>query len=297
VLDADVKNSTFTEWFGNDPELSDRMYECKIAEQNMVSVGAGLSAGGKIPFVATFAKFFTRAYDQIELAINSGANLKVVGSHSGIGPASDGPSQMSLPDVAWFRSLSTVSDHRGNPACYVLQPADAYAAYGLTQVMADYEGVCYMRTCRPEVEFLYDDSTVFNLGGLEVLTSGRDLVIVSAGYMLHECNKAIELLDKAGIDASIVDLYSLPFDADKLLDVANDNGGMILTVEDNYGGGIGSAVADAVTESGDGFTIEQMHVRKIPKSARTVEDELEYLGLRSVDVARRAARMLGVASV
>jgi transketolase len=297
VLDADVKNSTFTEWFGNDPELSDRMYECKIAEQNMVSVGAGLSAGGKIPFVATFAKFFTRAYDQIELAINSGANLKVVGSHSGIGPASDGPSQMSLPDVSWFRSLSTAEDHRGNPACYVLQPADAYAAYGLTQVMADYEGVCYMRTCRPEVEFLYDDSTIFNLGGLEVLTSGRDLVIVSAGYMLHECNKAIELLDKAGIDASIVDLYSLPFDADKLLDVANDNGGMILTVEDNYGGGIGSAVADAVTESGDGFTIEQMHVRKIPKSARTVEDELEYLGLRSVDVARRAARMLGVATV
>jgi transketolase len=297
VLDADVKNSTFTEWFGNDPALSDRMYECKIAEQNMVSVGAGLSAGGKIPFVATFAKFFTRAYDQIELAINSGANLKVVGSHSGIGPASDGPSQMSLPDVAWFRSLSTASDHRGNPACYVLQPADAYAAYGLTQVMADYEGVCYMRTCRPEVEFLYDDSTVFNLGGLEVLTSGRDLLIVSAGYMLHECNKAIELLDKAGIDASIIDLYSLPFDADKLLDVANDNGGMILTVEDNYGGGIGSAVADAVTESGDGFTIEQMHVRRIPKSARTVEDELGYLGLRSVDVARHAARMLGVASV
>jgi transketolase len=297
VLDADVKNSTFTEWFGNDPALSDRMYECKIAEQNMVSVGAGLSAGGKIPFVATFAKFFTRAYDQIELAINSGANLKVVGSHSGIGPASDGPSQMSLPDVAWFRSLSTASDHRGNPACYVLQPADAYAAYGLTPVMAASEGVCYMRTCRPEVEFLYDDSTVFNLGGLEVLTSGRDLLIVSAGYMLHECNKAIELLDKAGIDASIIDLYSLPFDADKLLDVANDNGGMILTVEDNYGGGIGSAVADAVTESGDGFTIEQMHVRRIPKSARTVEDELGYLGLRSVDVARHAARMLGVASV
>ena len=297
VLDADVKNSTFTEWFGNDPALSDRMFECKIAEQNMVSVGAGLSAGGKTPFVATFAKFFTRAYDQIELAINSGANLKVVGSHSGLGPASDGPSQMSLPDVAWFRSLSTAKDHRGNPACYVLQPADAYAAYGLTQVMADYEGVCYMRTCRPEVEFLYDDSTVFNLGGLEVLTSGRDLLIVSAGYMLHECNKAIELLDKAGIDASLIDLYSLPFDTDKLLDVANDNGGMILTVEDNYGGGIGSAVADAVTESGDGFSIEQMHVRRIPKSARTVEDELEYLGLRSVDVARHAARMLGVASV
>jgi transketolase len=297
ALDADVKNSTFTEWFGDDKALADRMIECKIAEQNMISVAAGLSSAGKIPFAATFSKFMTRAYDQIELAMNSGSNLKVVGSHSGIGAASDGPSQMSLPDIAWFRSLSTTTDHRGNPGCYVLQPADAFAAYGLTQVMADYQGLCYMRTCRQDVEFLYDDSTIFNLGGFEVLTSGRDLLIVSAGYMLHECNKALELLDKAGIDASLVDLYSLPFDPDALLDIANDNGGMVLTVEDNYGGGLGSAVADAVTGSGDGFTIEQMHVRRIPKSARTVEDELTYLGLRSKDIAKRAASMLGVAAV
>lgn len=297
ALDADVKNSTFTEWFGDDKALADRMIECKIAEQNMISVAAGLSSAGKIPFAATFSKFMTRAYDQIELAMNSGSNLKVVGSHSGIGAASDGPSQMSLPDIAWFRSLSTTTDHRGNPGCYVLQPADAFAAYGLTQVMADYQGLCYMRTCRQDVEFLYDDSTIFNLGGFEVLTSGRDLLIVSAGYMLHECNKALELLDKAGIDASLVDLYSLPFDPDALLDIANENGGMVLTVEDNYGGGLGSAVADAVTGSGDGFTIEQMHVRRIPKSARTVEDELTYLGLRSKDIAKRAASMLGVAAV
>ena len=297
ALDADVKNSTFTEWFGNDEGLSNRMVECKIAEQNMFSVATGLSAGGKVPFAATFSKFVARAYDQVELAINSGANVKIVGSHSGLGPASDGPSQMSLTDVSWFRSFTTIKDHRGNPGCYVLQPADAFAAYALTHVMADYDGACYMRTCRPDVEFLYDDSTVFNLGGLEVLTTGRDLLIVSAGYMLHECNKVLELLDKAGIDASLIDLYSLPFDVDALLDVANANGGMILTVEDNYGGGIGSAVADAVTESGDGFTIEQMHVRKIPKSARTVDEELGYLDLRSADIAQRAARMLGVAAV
>ena len=297
ALDADVKNSTFTEMMGNDSEVGDRMIECKIAEQNMISVATGLSAAGKIPFTATFSKFVTRAYDQIELAINSGANIKVVGSHSGLGPASDGPSQMSLPDVAWFRSFGTIQDHRGNPGCYLLQPADAYAAYALTHEMAAYEGACYMRTARPDVEFLYDDSTSFRLGGLEVLTTGRDLLIVSAGYMLHECNKALEKLDKAGIDASLIDLYSLPFDVDELLDIANANGGMILTVEDNYGGGIGSAVADAVTESGDGFTIEQMHVRCIPKSARTVDDELRHVGLRATDVAARAARMLGVAAV
>src|SRR5690606_28479943 len=131
-------------------------------------------------------------------------------------------------------------------------------AYALTMVMAEYEGACYMRTHRPDVEFLYDDSTVFNLGGFEVLNEGRDLLICTAGYMVHEVNKALDALDRAGIDATVVDLYSLPFDAEKLLDLANANNGMILTVEDNFGNGIGAAVADAACEDGGGFTVEQM---------------------------------------
>ena len=235
----------------------------------MFSVGVGMSAAGKVPFCSSFSKFITRGYDQIEMAINSGANLKIVGSHSGITLAADGPSQMSLPDVAWFRAYTTIKDHRGNPGCYVLQPADAYAAYALTNVMAEYEGVCYMRTHRPDTEFIYSDDIVFNLGGFEVLNEGRDLVLCAAGYMVHEANKAIELLDKAGISATLIDLYSLPFDSEKLLDVIGDNGGYVITLEDNYGGGIGSAVADALVDSGDAFTLHQMHVRKIPKSART----------------------------
>src|SRR4029079_10007391 len=159
------------------------------------------------------------------------------------------------------RAFTTMRDHRGNPGCYLLQPADAYAAYGLTLAMAEYQGPCYMRTARPDVEFLYDENTVFNLGSFEVLTEGRDLLIVTAGYMVHECNKALDALDKAGVDATLVDLYSIPFDSDALLDLANQSGGNILTVEDNYGGAIGAAVADACTESGDAFTIEQMYVR------------------------------------
>ncbi|MFM1833526.1 MAG: Transketolase 1 [Planctomycetota bacterium] len=294
VLDADVKNSTFTELFANDRELTSRFHECRIAEQNMASVGVGLSAAGKTPYMATFSKFVTRAYDQIEMGINSGADLKIVGSHSGISLAADGPSQMSLPDVAWFRSFTTMKDHRGNPGCYVLQPSDAYAAYALTQVMAEYQGCCYMRVFRPDVEFLYDDSTVFNLGGLEVLTQGRDLVIATAGYMVHECNKALEHLDKAGVDATLVDLYSLPFDEDKFLDIANDNGGNILVVEDNYGGGLGSAIADACTSGGDAFTVRQMHVRRIPKSARTTDEVMAMCGLDAQSITAEAAKMLGV---
>ncbi len=297
ALDADVRNSTFAEWFATDRELASRFVECKIGEQNMISVAAGLSAAGKVPFCSTFAKFVTRAYDQIEMAINSGANLKIVGSHSGISLAADGPSQMALPDLSWFRSFTTITDHHGNPGCYVLQPADAYAAYGLTLAMAEHHGACYMRTFRPDVEFIYNENTVFNLGKFEVLTEGRDLMIVTAGYMVHECNKALDALDRAGIDASLVDLYSIPFDADALLDLANENGGNILTVEDNYGGGLGSAVADACVESGDAFTIQQLYVRRIPKSSRDEEGILRQCGLHHSDIARAAARMLGVVSV
>ena len=177
ALDADVKNSTFTEWFANDRAMNDRFVECRIAEQNMASVAVGLSAAGKIPFFASFGKFITRAYDQIEMGLLSGANLKVVGSHVGITPASDGPSQMALPDVAWFRSLSTVKDHRGQPGCYVLQPADAFAAYALTVAAAEHHGMCYLRVHRHEVEFLYDDATEFELGSFEMLTEGRDWIL------------------------------------------------------------------------------------------------------------------------
>lgn len=295
VLDCDVSNSTFAESFGKVNALSERFMECKIAEQNMFSVAAGLSAAGKIPFCSTFAKFVTRGYDQIEMAINSGANIKIVGSHAGITLASDGPSQMSLPDVAWFRSFASMRDHRGNPGCYVLQPSDAYAAYALTGVMAEYEGACYMRTLRADTEFLYSDKQVFNLGGFEVLQEGRDVVLCASGYMVHEANKAIELLDKAGISATLVDLYSLPFDADKLLDIVNENGGYVISLEDNYGGGIGSAIAEILAESGDGFTLHQMYVKRIPKSAKTPDEMLQMCGLSAADIVKATLKLLQVA--
>jgi transketolase len=294
VLDADVSNSTFAETVRKDATIASKFMECKIAEQNMVSVAAGLSAAGKVPFVSTFSKFFARAYDQIEMAIYSGANLKLVGSHSGITLAADGPSQMSLPDVSWFRSFSTMKDHRGNPGCYVLQPSDAHAAYSLAQVMAEYEGVCYMRTLRADTEFIYSKDDVFNLGGFQQLAEGRDILVCAAGYMVHEANKALEALDKAGISASLVDLYSLPFDRDGLLDIINSSGGLVLSVEDNFGGGIGSSIADAILDSGDGFRLEQMHVTRIPKSARTPEEVLQMCGLNHEAIAKKAMQMLQV---
>ena len=292
ALDADVKNSTFAEDFCKDEQLAGRFFECRIAEQNMVSVAVGLSAAGRRPFVSTFGKFFTRAYDQIEMAVNSGANFKLTGSHAGITLAADGPSQMALPDVAWFRSFTTVKNHKGNPAFYVLQPSDAYQAYALTVAMAEYDGPVYMRTLRPNLEFLYGPDNVFKLGGHEVLTEGRDLLIVASGYMVHEANKALNKLDAQGIDATLVDLYSLPFDEEAILDLANANNGIILTIEDNYGGAMGSAVADTVLSDGGGFTISQMFVRRIPKSGKTPADVLDYCGLSNDNIVEQAMSLL-----
>jgi len=292
ALDGDVSNSTYADQFREDEALAGRFVECKIAEQNMVSVASGLSAGGKVPYCSTFGKFFTRAYDQIEMAMNSGSNFKLVGSHAGISLGADGPSQMALPDVAWFRSLSRIRRHDGTPGFVLLQPSDAYQAYALTLAMAEYNGPCYMRTLRPDTEFIYGENDTFAIGGHEVLTEGRDLLIVASGYMVHEANKALDRLDEQGIDATLVDLYSLPFDGDAVLDLANENNGMVLTVEDNYGGGIGSAIADAVSESGDGFTVKQMFVERLPKSGKTPDALMDYCGLSAAHIAAIAMSML-----
>ena len=292
ALDADVRGSTGAAMFHKDDALKSRFVDCRIAEQNMVSVAAGLSAAGKVPCVSTFAKFLTRAYDQIEMSINSGASIKLVGSHAGITLGADGPSQMGMPDVSWFRSFTTMQTAKGNPGFYLLQPSDAYQAYQLLLKAADYDGSVYMRTARPDAEFLYSDNVEFKLGGHEVLAEGRDLLIIAAGYMVHEANKALDLLDAQGIDATLVDLYSLPFDADAILDLANENNGMILTLEDNYGGGIGSAIADAVSADGGGFNVKQMFCRQIPKSGKNGDEILKLCGLDAPNVVKEAMELL-----
>ncbi len=292
ALDAEVSNSTGADAFRKDEALSSRFVECKIAEQNMVSVALGLSAAGKTPFVSSFGKFLVRAYDQFEMAVLSGKPIKLVGSHAGATLGPDGPSQMALSDVAFFRAFSTMRTHAGRPGMVILTPSDAYACYALVQQMAEYDGFAYLRTLRPDTEFLYGPDDEFQLGGHEVLIEGRDLLICASGYMVHEANRALEKLDEAGIDATLVDLYSLPFDDDAIADLANENNGMVLTLEDNYGNAMGSAVAEALAATGDGFTVQQMHVKHLPKSGGTPEEMLRYCNLSADHIVSQAMSML-----
>lgn len=292
ALDAEVSNSTSSDAFKKDEALAARFVECRIAEQNMMSAALGMSAGGKVPFVSSFGKFLVRAYDQLEMAVLSGKPIKLVGSHAGATLGPDGPSQMALCDVAFMRAFSTMRTHTGHPGMVVLTPSDAYSCYALVQQMAEYDGFAYLRTLRPDTEFLYGPEDQFVLGGHEVLIEGRDLLILASGYMVHEANRALEQLDEAGIDATLVDLYSLPFDEEAIADLANDNNGMVLTLEDNYGNAMGSAVADVLSSTGDGFTVQQMHVKHLPKSGQNPDELLRYCNLSAEHIVQQAMNML-----
>jgi transketolase len=289
ALDGDVSNSTFSSIFHK--AFPDRFFECKIAEQNMISTAAGLAAAGFIPFASTFAKFLARAYDQIEMASISRANIKLCGSHAGVSLAADGPSQMSLPDMAYFRSYTETDDGFGRPACVVFHPADAVAAYHCTVLAANHHGMCYIRTHRPDVAFLYDPNTKFEVGGSHRLAEGSALTIVSSGYMVTVAKQAVERLAAAGIPCNLFDAYSFPLKTDGILAAAKQTAGRILTVEDNYVGGLDGAIAEAAARSG-GVTVESMVCKGIPKSAKTPEEILAYLGLSVDDIVKRATAIV-----
>jgi transketolase len=292
ALDADVSNSTFSDLFRK--EFPDRFVECRIAEQNMISVAAGLAAAGKIPFANTFAKFFVRAYDQIEMAANTCANLKMVGSHSGVSLGADGPSQMGVVDTAFFGSLASVQTPKGHVGCVVLNPCDAISTYKLAALMAAYNGMAYMRTLRPETAILYKPEEPFHLIGQKVLAKGKDLTIVAWGYMVHEARKAIEALKKEGVEAGLVDAYSLPLADDFLEAIGAGPGAKLLVLEDNYAGSLGAAVAAKAAMRGH-LRVAEMTCAKMPKSGKTADDVIAFVGLDTASIVRRAKELLGKA--
>ena len=285
AVDGDVSNSTFANMFAK--AFPDRFFECKIAEQNMVSVAAGLAAGGMIPFASAFAKFLARAYDQIEMAAITRANVNLVGSHSGVSLGADGPSQMSLPDMAYFRAYGSVDDGFGRPIAHLFHPADAVAAYRLTELAANTANLCYVRTHRPDVALLYPQDATFRLGGSAQLMEGDALTLVSSGYMVTETLKAARELEKAGVKCNVFDAYCLPLDTAPILAAAKKTGGVILTVEDNLVGGVGSALAEAAALTGD-VRVHMMTVARMPKSGKSAADVLALCGLSTADIVNKA---------
>ncbi len=268
ALDADVKNSTFSDKF--ETAHPERFYQCFIAEQAMIGAAMGLAARGAVPFPSTFAAFLTRAADFIRMLAISGLNVKMAGSHAGVSIGEDGPSQMALEDLSLMTSQPNIS---------VLYPSDAVAADRLIANAARHVGPVYIRTTRPKLPVLYENTESFPIGGLKVLRqSASDKgTVIGAGVTLYEALKAYDELKKDGIHIRVVDLYSLqPIDADGLIKAGRETGRLI-TVEDHYpAGGIGDAVARAVAPAG--LAVTRLAVREIPRSG-TPEELLDKYGI------------------
>ena len=269
ALDADVKNSTFSEKF--EQKFPERFYQSFIAEQVMIGAAMGLAARGAIPFPSTFAAFLARAYDFIRMAAISNVNIKMAGSHAGVSIGEDGPSQMALEDLAMMRAQPNIA---------VLYPCDAVSTERLLEKAAYHRGPVYMRTSRPKTAVIYGPDEQFDLGGLKVLrqSAGDVATVIGAGITVFEALKAYDLLEKDGIAIRVVDLYSLqPIDAASLIRCAEETKGRLITVEDHYrAGGIGDAVATAVAARG--FTVTRLAVSEIPRSG-TPDELVDHYGI------------------
>jgi transketolase len=283
AVDGDVKNSTYTEIFAD--AYPERFFQGYIAEQNMVGVGVGLAARGLLPFVATFACFLSRAYDQIRMAGISRSNLKLVGSHCGVSIGEDGPSQMALEDLAMFRAI---------PGATVLYPADAVATERLVEAMARRPGICFLRTTRPKTPVLYGADEPFPIPGFKVLRQSRHdrAAVIAGGITLHEALRAAERLQAKGIAVRVIDLYCLkPIDGAALRREVEAAGGCVITVEDHYPeGGIGEAVATALLEAGTRLAaMKRLAVAGLPHSGKP-EELLDAFGIsaRRIEAAVEA---------
>jgi transketolase len=266
ALDADVKNSTFSDRF--EKAHPDRFFQCFIAEQIMVGAAMGLAARGAISFPSTFACFLARAADLIRMAGLSNArnqlSVKLTGSHSGVSIGEDGPSQMALEDLAMMRAV---------PNCTVLYPSDAVSTERLVVEMVKKSGLAYMRTSRPKTDIIYGLDEQFPIGGSKVLhQSANDVAtVVAAGITVFEARKAYTQLKSEGIDIRVIDAYSVkPIDAATLTAAAKATQGAVITVEDHYdAGGLGDAVAEALAPAG--FAVQRLAVRELPRSGQPQE--------------------------
>jgi transketolase len=284
AIDGEVANSTHTEDLQK--IAPDRFVESYIAEQNMLGMAVGMQVLGKVVFPATFAAFFTRAYDFIRMAAISRANLRLSGSHAGVSIGEDGPSQMALEDLAMMRAVHGST---------VLYPCDGNSTARLVGAMADLPGISFIRTTREKTGVIYGADEDFPVGGSKTLrSSDADRVtLVAAGITVHESLGAARSLEADGIAARVVDCYTIkPIDAETLRAAVSQTG-LLVTVEDHWiEGGLGDAVLAALADGGDlSGRVVKVAVRQMPGSG-TPEELRDWAGISASAIADRVRSLL-----
>ena len=240
VLDADLSKSTQTQLFAK--AYPERFFDCGIAEQNMVTIAAGLASAGKIPFASTFAVFVPgRCFDQIRMSIaQPGLNVKLVTTHSGISVGEDGITHQAIEDLSLACAL---------PGFTVIVPADGIETAKAVQAAAEISGPVYIRLGRPKVPVIYPADYRFELGKAVNMRRGKDAAIIAIGIMVKAALDAASDLQKQGIECSVLNLSTLqPLDEEAIVRAAGETGAIVTAEEHLEHGGMGSLVAQAVAK-------------------------------------------------
>ncbi|MFP4686657.1 MAG: transketolase family protein [bacterium] len=241
VLDGDLAKSTKTHFF--EKKYPERFYNIGIQEQNMVGIAAGLAASGLVPFVSSFACFLTsRAYDQIRVSVAyARLPVKFVASHGGISGGEDGVTQQSVEDIALMAAT---------PGMTVCCPADEHSTRALVPQFMEIDGPCYMRTGRPAAPVIYDSHTEFVLGKAQVVCPGSDVTVVANGLLVAEALQAADRLAADGVEVEVIDCHTVkPLDVETIVSSAKKTGAVVVAEEHQIWGGLGSAVACALSRN------------------------------------------------
>jgi len=280
LLEADLMKASGTGPF--QAAYPERTFDVGVAEANMVGVAAGLSAEGKIPFAATFGCFATRrVFDQFFVSCAyARLNVKLVGTDPGVSAAFNGGTHMPFEDLALMRAV---------PGIAVLEPSDAASLRGLVAAAAERKGSVYMRLHRKAVPDLYPAGEKFEIGKAKLLREGKHVAIVALGsIMVNEALKAAELLAKEGIEASVVDALSVkPLDAELVLREARKCGAVVTAENHQASGGLGSAVAELLAETG-AARLARIGVKDEFGEVGTQDYLQDRFGLRAANIAEAA---------
>jgi len=283
VLDADLSPSTMTHFFAR--EFPDRFFDCGVAEQNMVTIAAGLAASGKIPFASTFAVFVPgRSFDQIRMSIAySRLNVKLVVTHGGISVGEDGASHHSVEDLALIGSL---------PGFTVIVPADAIETAQAVKAAAASNGPFYIRLCRPKLPLVYRQDYRFELGRAVTMRQGKDATIIAIGVMLSAALDAADNLRRQGIDCRVLNMPTLkPVDEAAITEAATETGA-IVTAEDHLEhGGLGSIVSQVVARRHP-VPMEFVAVKDTYAKSGKATELLQRYGLTAKDIEQAVRKVI-----
>ncbi len=283
VLDADLSESTRSGKFAK--KFPQRFFQMGIAEANMLGAAAGLALSGKVPFCCSFAAFITGRFDQIRMSVcYSAANVRIVGSHAGVGIGEDGYSQQGLEDIALMRTLPTMA---------VIQPGDDLETDGAVEYLMTHKGPAFLRTTRQKLDRINKDGYKFEFGKGTTIVDGNDLTIVGSGGTIGPAVKAAELLAKDGIHARVINIHTIkPIDAQLLAKAAKETK-RILTVEDHQiTGGLGGAVAEAVSEL-EPVRIKRHGIPDVFGESGTPEALYQHFKLDAAGIAEVARKFVG----